>query len=100
MADGTNTGFHFDNTMLTTIITRTDDVLSHLESVNSSVMAHTDALTDANRSDSGTILSSHLAAWSSDFTRCKASLRDLNDKAQALRSSNVNTDTAATQTAR
>jgi hypothetical protein len=66
-----------------------------MNTVNNMVQSHTDALVDANRSDSGQILSNHLATWNSDFHTCVNNLTELNNKAQALlnvnNSTNLNT---------
>jgi L-ribulose-5-phosphate 3-epimerase UlaE len=80
---------------LRSIITKTNDAISEMNTVNNMVQSHTDALVDANRSDSGQILSQHLATWNSDFHTCVNNLTELNNKAQALlninNSTNLNT---------
>jgi hypothetical protein len=92
--------YHFDDADLQQIINKTQDAISEMNTVNSTVQAHTDSLVDANRSDSGQILSSHLATWTADFHTCVNNLTDLNQKAQALLQVNRSTDTTATGSAK
>jgi hypothetical protein len=80
---------------LRSIITKTSDAINEMNTVNNMVQSHTDALVDANRSDSGQILSQHLNTWNTDFHTCVNNLTELNNKAQALlnvnNSTNLNT---------
>jgi hypothetical protein len=101
MADGQYGAFdpstyHFSNEDLTQIINKTQSAINEMNTVNSTVLAHTDSLVDANRSDSGTILSGHLTTWTTDFNKCVNNLSDLNQKATALRQVNISTDTNST----
>ncbi len=88
--------YHFSDADLQQIITKTQDAINEMNTVNNTVQAHTDALTDANRSDSGAILSTHLATWTTDFNNCVNNLTDLNTKATALRQVNINTGITTT----
>jgi hypothetical protein len=92
--------YHFSPEDLQSIITQTGDAVSEMNTVNSIVQSHTDALVDANRSDSGQILSTHLATWTSDFHTCVNNLNDLNQKAIALRQVNTSTSTTTTTQAK
>ncbi len=92
--------YHFSDADLAQIITKTSDAISEMNTVNNLVQSHTDALVDANRSDSGQILSSHLSTWTSDFNTCVNNLNDLNQKATALRQVNVSTGTTTTSQAK
>jgi hypothetical protein len=92
--------YRFVDTDLQAIINQTQDAITEMNTVNNTVQSHTDALVDANRSDSGQILSSHLATWTSDFNACVNNLSDLNGKAQALLRVNQNTSTESTNQAR
>ena len=87
--------YYYSAPDLRSIITKTNDAISEMNTVNNMVQSHTDALVDANRSDSGQILSNHLATWNSDFHTCVNNLTELNNKAQALlnvnNSTNLNT---------
>jgi hypothetical protein len=105
MADSTYGGFdpssyRFVDADLQTIITQTQSAITEMNTVNNTVQAHTDSLVDANRSDSGTILSGHLTTWTTDFHTCVNNLTDLNGKAQALLRVNQNTQTDTTTQAR
>jgi hypothetical protein len=92
--------YHFSDSDLAQIITKTQDAVNEMNQVNTQVQAHTDALVDANRSDSGQILSSHLSTWNTDFHACVNNLNDLNQKAQALRHINTSTGSGATGAAK
>jgi hypothetical protein len=83
--------YTFSNEDLNKIITKTQNAIDEMNTVNNLVTHHTDLLTDANRSDSGTILSSHLATWTTDFNNVVNNLNDLNGKANALLQVNLNT---------
>jgi hypothetical protein len=91
--------YHFSDADLQQIITKTQDAINEMNTVNQTVQSHTDALVDANRSDSGQILSGHLATWNTDFHACVNNLTDINQKATALlqvnRSTGVDTTTQA-----
>jgi hypothetical protein len=91
--------YHFSDADLQQIITKTENAITEMNTVNSTVQAHTDSLVDANRSDSGQILSTHLTTWTADFQACVNNLTDLNQKATALlqvnRSTGVNTTSQA-----
>lgn len=91
--------YHFVDADLQQIITKTQDAINEMNTVNQTVQSHTDALVDANRSDSGQILSGHLATWNTDFHACVNNLTDINQKATALlqvnRSTGVDTTTQA-----
>jgi hypothetical protein len=95
MADQSGGAYYYESQDLRTIIDKTNNAISEMNTVNNMVQSHTDALVDANRSDSGQILSSHLATWNSDFNTCVNNLHDLNDKAQALLNINISTDSNA-----
>jgi uncharacterized alpha-E superfamily protein len=84
--------YSFSAQDLRQIINKTNDAISEMNTVNNMVQSHTDALVDANRSDSGQILSQHLATWNADFHTCVNNLTDLNNKAQALLNINISTD--------
>jgi hypothetical protein len=88
--------YHFSDPDLDQIITRTQDAINEMNQLNNTVQSHTDALGTANRSDSGQILSSHLATWMTDFNNCVNNLNELNQKATALRQVNLGTGTTAT----
>lgn len=90
------TTYHFSDPDLQQIITKTQDAISEMNTVNNTVQAHTDALVDANRSDSGQILNQHLTTWTTDFNTCVNNLTDLNGKATALLQVNRSTDTTST----
>jgi hypothetical protein len=85
---------------LRSIIDKTNDAISEMGVVNSMVQSHTDALGDANRSDSGRILSQHLATWNQDFHTCVNNLTELNHKAQGLLQINLSTDSNSTENAK
>jgi hypothetical protein len=82
------------------IISKTEAAINEMNTVNNTVQSHTDSLVDANRSDSGHILSGHLTAWNSDFHACVNNLTNLNHKAQSLLQINRGTDANATGSAR
>jgi len=82
--------YQFSPQDLATIITKTSDAINEMNTVNNIVQSHTDLLTDANRSDSGTIISGHLTTWTTDFHNVVNNLNDLNNKAIALRNVNAN----------
>ncbi|MDN3359700.1 hypothetical protein [Actinomadura sp. DC4] len=88
--------FHFSDPDLVQIITKTQDAINEMNQLNNQVQSHTDALTSANRSDSGQLLSGHLGTWMTDFNNCVHNLDDLNHKATALRQVNVTTGATAT----
>jgi hypothetical protein len=67
-----------------------------MATVNNMVMSHTDSLVNANQSDSGNILSQHLTTWHSDFVKCTNNLKDINEKASRLLSTNRGTGNDAT----
>jgi hypothetical protein len=92
MADFDPSSYHFESSALQQIITKTNDAVNEMNTVNNMVQSHTDALVDANRSDSGQILSQHLVTWNQDFHTCVSNLTDLNGKAQALLTINQSTD--------
>ncbi|GLY74847.1 hypothetical protein [Actinoallomurus iriomotensis] len=92
--------YHFSDADLQQIINKTQDAINEMNTVNNTVQAHTDSLVDANRSDSGQILSGHLTTWTSDFHTCVNNLTDLNHKAQALLQINRGTNNDATGGAR
>ncbi|MGI5229459.1 hypothetical protein [Actinoallomurus sp. CA-142502] len=92
MANQPGGSYYYESQDLRNIIDKTNNAVSELNTVNSMVQSHTDALVDANRSDSGQILSSHLATWNTDFHTCVSNLNDLNQKAQALLNINLSTD--------
>jgi hypothetical protein len=92
--------YRFSDPDLQQIINKTQDAINEMNTVNTTVQAHTDSLVDANRSDSGQILSGHLATWTTDFHTCVNNLTDLNTKAQALLRVNQNTSTTTTSQAR
>lgn len=92
--------YHFSDVDLQQIITKTQDAINEMNTVNNMVQSHTESLVDANRSDSGQILSGHLATWTSDFHTCVNNLTSLNGKAQALLQINRSTDTNAAGSAR
>jgi hypothetical protein len=71
-----------------------------MNTVNNMVQSHTDSLVDANRSDSGQILSQHLTTWNTDFHTCVNNLTELNNKAQALLQINLSTDSNTTSMAK
>ena len=87
--------YYYSAQDLRSIIQKTSDAVNEMNTVNNMVQSHTDALVDANRSDSGQILSNHLATWNTDFHTCVNNLTELNNKAQALlnvnNSTNLNT---------
>jgi hypothetical protein len=83
--------YYYSAQDLRSIIQKTGDAINEMNTVNNMVQSHTDALVDANRSDSGQILSNHLATWNTDFHTCVNNLTDLNTKVQALL--NVNNTT-------
>jgi hypothetical protein len=82
------------------IINKTSDAISEMNTVNNMVQSHTDSLVDANRSDSGQILSQHLTTWNTDFHTCVNNLTELNNKAQALLQINLSTDSSTTSMAK
>lgn len=88
--------YHFSDADLQQIINKTQDAINEMTVVNNSVQAHTESLVDANRSDSGQILSGHLTTWTSDFHTCMNNLTALNHKAQALLKVNRATNAGAT----
>ena len=92
--------YHFSDADLLTIINKTSDAINEMNTVNSLVQSHTDLLTDANQSDSGTIIASHLGTWTADFHKVVNNLSDLNNKATALRQVNLNTHTTTTGSAK
>lgn len=92
--------YHFSDPDLQAIITKTQDAINEMNTVNNTVQSHTDSLVDANRSDSGTILSQHLATWNADFNTCVNNLTDLNTKAQALLQVNRSTGNTTTTQAK
>ncbi|MDN3359230.1 hypothetical protein [Actinomadura sp. DC4] len=96
MADFDPSTYHFSDADLQQIITKTSEAVNEMNTVNQTVQSHTDALVDANRSDSGQILSGHLATWNTDFHACVNNLNDLNQKATALLQVNRNTSTETT----
>jgi uncharacterized protein YukE len=87
--------YYYSAQDLRSIIQKTSDAVNEMNTVNNMVQSQTDALVDANRSDSGQILSNHLATWNTDFHTCVNNLTELNNKAQALlnvnNSTNLNT---------
>jgi hypothetical protein len=89
--DFSPSAYAFSDPDLVQIITRTQDALSEMTQLNNTVQSHTEALGDANRSDSGQLIQGHLATWTTDFNNCVNSLHDLNQKASALRQVNVST---------
>src|SRR3569833_87471 len=94
------TTYHISDADLQQIINKTQDAINEMNTVNNTVQSHTDSLVDANRSDSGQILSGHLATWTADFHTCVNNLTDLNHKATALLQINRSTDSGATGGAR
>ncbi|MDN3359673.1 hypothetical protein [Actinomadura sp. DC4] len=92
--------YHFSGQDLRTIINKTNDAISEMNTVNNMVQGHTDSLVDANRSDSGQILSQHLTTWNSDFHTCVSNLTELNNKAQALLQINISTSNNTTDMAK
>jgi hypothetical protein len=92
--------YRFVDSDLQMIITQTQDAINEMTIVNSTVQSHTDSLVDANRSDSGQILSGHLSTWTTDFHTCVNNLSDLNGKAKALLRVNQSTSVDTTQQAR
>ncbi|GAB2847435.1 hypothetical protein GCM10027176_58810 [Actinoallomurus bryophytorum] len=92
--------YHFSDQDLQQIITKTANAVTEMNTVNSTVQAHTDSLVDANRSDSGQILSTHLTTWTTDFNTCVNNLNDLNSKATALLQVNRSTGLDTTSQAR
>jgi hypothetical protein len=96
MADFDPSTYHFESSALQQIILKTEDAINEMNTVNSMVQSHTDALFDANSSDSGQILSQHLNTWNGDFHTCVNNLTDLNTKVQNLLKTNQSTDDNAT----
>jgi hypothetical protein len=92
--------YYYESGDLRTIISKTNDAINEMNNVNNMVQSHTDSLVDANRSDSGQILSQHLATWNADFHTCVNNLTDLNHKAQALLNVNISTDSNTTDMAK
>lgn len=92
MAGQPDNSYHYEAQDLRSIISKTNDAISEMNTVNNMVQSHTDSLVDANRSDSGQILSQHLTTWNADFHTCVNSLTELNNKAQALLNINISTD--------
>jgi hypothetical protein len=92
--------YHFSDQDLQQIITKTQNAITEMNTVNNTVQAHTDSLVDANRSDSGQILSTHLTTWTTDFNTCVNNLSDLNQKATALLQVNRSTGIDTTSQAR
>lgn len=87
--------YSFSDADLQQIINKTQEAINEMNTVNNTVQSHTDSLFDANRSDSGQILSGHLGTWAADFHTCVNTLTDLNGKAHALRQINRDTNLAA-----
>jgi hypothetical protein len=90
--------YHFSDSDLQQIITKTQDAISEMTNLNSMVVNHTDGINQANRSTSGTILVNNLGQWTTDFNTCVQNLGDLNQRAQALLRVNRNAaETSAAQ---
>ena len=96
MADFDPSSYHFESSALRQIIQKTEEAINEMNTVNSMVQSHTDALFDANSSDSGQILTQHLGTWNADFHTCVNNLTDLNTKVQNLLAINQNADDNAT----
>jgi hypothetical protein len=88
--------YYYDSPHLQLIINQTNVAIDELDRLNGMVQSNSDALGDANKSDSGRIMTQHLAEWTTDFGVCRSNLKDLNDKAQHLLSINQNTDANST----
>jgi hypothetical protein len=92
--------YHFTDEQLTSIITQTDNAIQEFNRVNTAVGGSGEQLPVANQSDSGSLLGGHLTQWNSDFNQCVTNLQDLNHKATALRTVNLNADATSTEIAR
>lgn len=92
--------YSFSDANLLQIINKTQNAIDEMNRVNGLVQSHTDALVDANRSDSGQLLSQHLGTWTTDFNICVNNLHDLNQKAIGLRQVNASAADTSTSQAR
>ncbi|MEV0406060.1 hypothetical protein [Actinoallomurus sp. NPDC050550] len=92
--------YHFSDPDLLAIINKTSDAINEMNQLNNTVMSHTELLGDANRSDSGRVLTQHITTWTSDFHKVVGNLEGLNTRAQGLLQVNRTTDTTATHGAR
>jgi hypothetical protein len=90
--------YHYTDSQLNQIISKTQSALDEMQRVGSMVGSQSDALPNANRSDSGTIMKGHLDDWSADYQTVINNLTALNEKARHLLNVNRSTDreTAAT----
>jgi hypothetical protein len=78
------------------IISKTQNALDAMAQLQSAVSAQSQALPQANKSDSGQILGNNLDTWTGHHATCTQNLTALNEKASGLLRTNRNAEEQGT----
>ena len=99
MAHPTAASYGLDEAQLQQIIQATQQSLTAMRQLTSRVSGNGQLIAQANRSESGRILSQKVANWTADFNKVVTDLDVLNNKVLALRGTGISTSNEATSTA-